>query len=774
MPGPSVETSTIYFATRFLSLSIGEKQLMADDDSMIVEPVPDGDGAGNWVPTVGPEAVEFLQSVVPQASRDSVRDAAISILAKGTPPTAAEGQQTGLVIGYVQGGKTMSFETVAALARDNGFQMVIVVAGTSNPLLDQSTGRLQRDLRLDVPGRERRWIQFENPDDDDATVQAIRDVLDDWRDAGTPEEFKKTVLITVLKNHRRLQNLGELLRAAGMDQSPVLIIDDEADQVSLNTEVAQGQESTTYRCLMDLRQALANHTYLQYTATPQAPLLISIIDSLSPNFVQVLDPGEEYVGGREFFAENQRAVRLIPPQEVPTNANPLTEPPETLLEALRVFMVGVTIGIRAGRNMGNRSMLVHPSQKTAQHQEYYNWVRDIFEEWKRILNLSDNDPDKQELIEDFRDAYNDLAGTVQDGLPAFDELLPNFRFAFRNTRILEVNARGGRTPEVDWRSAYGWILVGGQAMDRGFTVEGLTVTYMPRGIGVGNADTIQQRARFFGYKRGYFGYCRVYLEQGTLNAFQGYVEHEEDIRGQLGAFQDSGRPLNEWKRAFVLDAALRPCRNNVLEFDYMRGRFSDEWVSPRVVLASDGVIQANRDVVGAFVGGLDFSDDEGHRDRTDVQRHSVSEDVPLRTVLEQLLVQMRITGTTDSQRYTGLLLQLSKALEDDPDEMCSVYRMSRGVRRQRGTDENGEITNLFQGEAPVNPRERRGEVYPGDRAIRENDRVTVQIHTLDLTREEEGRGARVIKENVPVIAVWIPERLARGWLNQDQPGQVRE
>src|SRR5260370_23131234 len=218
MPGLSVETSTIYFATRFLSLSIGEKQLMADDDSIIVEPVPDGDGAGNWVPTVGPEAVEFLQSVVTQASRDSVRDAAISILAKGTPPTAAEGQQTGLVIGYVQGGKTMSFETVAALASDNGFQMVIVVAGTSNPLLDQSTGRLQRDLRLDVPGRERRWIQFENPDDDDATVQAIRDVLDDWRDAGTPEEFKKTVLITVLKNHRRLQDFGELLRAAGIDQ----------------------------------------------------------------------------------------------------------------------------------------------------------------------------------------------------------------------------------------------------------------------------------------------------------------------------------------------------------------------------------------------------------------------------------------------------------------------------------------------------------------------------------------------------------------------------
>jgi hypothetical protein len=299
---------------------------------------------------VGPEGTDFLQTVVPEGSRDGVRDAAVSILSKGAPPTAEEGQETGLVIGYVQSGKTMSFETVAALARDNAFQMVIVVAGTSNPLFEQSTGRLRRDLRLDEPGRERRWAHFPNPGNNDATVQAIRNVLDGWRDAGTPEEFKQTVLITVLKNHRRLRNLRDLVRTVGMGGTPVLIIDDEADQASLNTEVAQGQESTTYRCLMELRQHLPNHTYLQYTATPQAPLLISIIDSLSPNFVQVLDPGEDYAGGQEFFGDNAALAQVIPPQDVPTNANPLNEPPESLLVALRVFMVGVTVGIREGRN----------------------------------------------------------------------------------------------------------------------------------------------------------------------------------------------------------------------------------------------------------------------------------------------------------------------------------------------------------------------------------------------------------------------------------------
>jgi chloramphenicol 3-O-phosphotransferase len=740
---------------------------MTYDDPMFIEPIPAKDVGSNWAPTVGPETLDFLENVVPEGSRESVRDAAISILSKGVPPTAAAGQETGLVVGYVQSGKTMSFETVAALARDNGFQIAVVVAGTANPLLDQSTGRLRRDLRLDQPGRVRRWIQFQNPGDDDATAQAIRDVLADWRDPSTPDDYKRTVLITVLKNHRRLQNLAGLLRSIDLHGVPVLIIDDEADQASLNNDVAQGQESTTYRCLMDLRQALPSHTYLQYTATPQAPLLISIIDSLSPNFVEVLDPGDDYVGGREFFADNLTYVRVIPPQDVPTNANPLNEPPDSLLEALRVFMVGVTAGIREGRNTRNRSMLVHPSHLTAQHQEYYNWVRDIFEEWKRILNLPDLDSDKQELTEDFREAYRSLSETVGGALPTFEEIVPSFPFAFRNTRILEVNARGGRTPEVDWRGAYGWILVGGQAMDRGFTIEGLTVTYMPRGIGVGNADTVQQRARFFGYKRGYLGYCRVYLEQGTLDAFQSYVEHEEDIRTQLAEFRDNGRPLNEWKRAFVLDRALSPCRRNVLEFDYMQGRFSNEWVAPRVVLASESVLQTNRAAVSGFVQTLAFVEDEGHADRTVIQRHHVCENIPLRAVLDQLLVGMRITGTTDSQRYTGLLLQLSKALEDDADEVCAVYRMSHAAGRRRGVDENGEVTNLFQGEAPVHPRERRGEVYPGDRAIRQDDTLTIQIHMLDLTRDDV-----VILSDVPVVAVWVPIRLARGWVNQDQPGHA--
>ena len=737
---------------------------MSDDTPITPETISENVDSCHWTPKVGPETENFLNNVVPKESRQNIHDAAVSILSKGISPVEKTGQETGLVVGYIQSGKTMSFEAVAALARDNSFQVVILIAGISNPLLNQSTDRLCRDLELDDVTRGRFWIQLQNPSNDDATVQTVRDVLDDWKDRETPEEYKKTVLITVLKNHNRLRNLADLLNSPDMRNVPVLLIDDEADQASLNTNVQREPESTTYRCLMELRQRLINHTYLQYTATPQAPLLVSIIDSLSPDFVQVLDPGPGYVGGKEFFSDNLNYIRDIPPEDVPTRSNTLTEPPESLLKALRVFMVGVAAGFIIGRNTGNRSMLVHPSHLTAQHQEFYNWVRNIVEEWKRILKLPDNDPDKLELIEEFQTAYDDLSKTVESGFPTFDELKSSFSLVFRNTRILEVNARSGRTPQVDWRSAYGWILVGGQAMDRGFTIEGLTVTYMPRGIGVGHADTVQQRARFFGYKKSYLGYCRIYLQQATLHAFQSYVEHEEYIRKQLQNVQRTGSSLNDWKRTFILDSALKPCRHQVLEFDYMRGQFSNRWVSPRIVLESDSIIQANTETVNEFLSRINLVEDEGHSDRTVIQRHKVCRNALLSDVMKQLLVRMRISGTSDSQRNVGLLLQLSQALEkEDSEERCTIYLMSPSEKRQRRVRDNGEIHNLYQGEAPVRPIERRGEIYPGDRVLRDNDNVSIQIHIIDLMRQ-----GNVIKESVPIIAVWVPERLATPWIHQDQ------
>src|SRR5207244_2072145 len=116
-----------------------------------------------------------------------------------------------------------------------------------------------------------------------------------------------------------------LLDALSLDGIPVLVIDDEADQASLNNRTRQGDQSKTYSVLLEVRSRLPVHTFLQYTATPQAPLLINLIDALSPDFARVLRPGHAYTGGQTFFIDREHdLIRIIPASELPLPENNLT------------------------------------------------------------------------------------------------------------------------------------------------------------------------------------------------------------------------------------------------------------------------------------------------------------------------------------------------------------------------------------------------------------------------------------------------------------------
>jgi hypothetical protein len=491
-------------------------------------------------------------------------------------------------------------------------------------------------------------------------------------------------------------------------------------------------------------------------------LLINLIDVLSPNFAEVLTPGIDYVGGREFFVYHPELVRTIPPGEIPSKDESPAEPPASLLEAMRIFFLGTAAGLVLDHERGNRSMMVHPSQLRTGHSQYFHWVTQIKDQWNQLLDLGPDDPDRRDLIEDFRTSYDDLRATVAE-LPSFETLLGRLHHAVRRTQIHELNSRRGRTPQVDWSRDYPHILVGGQAMDRGFTVEGLTVTYMPRNVGVGNADTIQQRARFFGYKRNYLGYCRVYLEDGLRDAYRFYVEHEEDVRQRLLKHRETNQPLDVWKRAFFLDRSLRPTRDCVLQLDYMQDTFSDDWFIPKAPHDSAEATRRNREIVKSFKARLALENDQGHESRTTPQRHQVVFNVPLRFAYEDLLTRLRITRARDSQKFTGMLLQIGAYLEANPNATSTVYFMSGGDTRER-TLENDEIPTLFQGANYTDIDGKRIMTYPGDSQIRSQSGLTIQVHNIKVIGADES----VEKENVPAVAVWIPSEMAVDWLSQAQ------
>jgi hypothetical protein len=723
---------------------------------------PAGSGLSlRWVPAEGPETRALLdsQTRLSAAGRGQLLAEAQRVLGQCVPPTNPPESDTGLAIGFVQSGKTLNFTTVTALARDNGYPLIIVIAGTSIHLFDQSTERLIDDLGITTRRGARRWRQVSNPKVTD--VDSVRSVLESWRAGSTvPEARRQSVLITVMKQYQRLDGLIDLLQELELTGVPALIIDDEADQAGLNNEVNVPDQSTTYARLLNIKAVLPHHTYLQYTATPQAPLLINIIDALSPTFADILTPGPDYCGGRDFFIPASPYVRTIPNADIPTPNRVLQRAPNSLIDAMRLFFVGVAYGIFTDDTAGNRSMLVHPSRTTAPHENHVTWITRLKRRWELTLESASGDPtERRQLLEQFKIAYDDLADTVPHLTTdaPFEDLAECLLEAVRSTEILEVNRRrGGRPPRIEWSNSYSHILVGGQSMDRGFTVEGLTVTYMPRSLGVGNADSIQQRARFFGYKRSYIGFCRIYVEVRARRAYESYVEHEADMHARLITHRDAGLPLSQWRRAFFLSPGLNPTRRALIDVPFIRGMNGDDWFFPRGPHHSVDAVTANRELMNRFLETLELQDNPGGHGRTQGQQHRYAPALSLRTVFEQLLLGIRMTRVGDSMRYYGVLMQISAWLEVHPDAMCDVYRMRPTESTFRSVNTSDDMRNLHQGP---------GGNYPGDLHIKAATGVSVQLHFVEI-RDSAGTS---IANDVPVLAIWIPNELSRPFLIQQQP-----
>lgn len=684
-------------------------------------------------------------------------------------PEQKTNSETGLVFGYVQSGKTMSFTTLTALAKDNDYQIVIVIAGISTNLLDQSTKRLEKDLRLN-DRYDRKWLGVKkNPTNTSTDRDDISTVLNEWKNETFPEDERRTILITVMKNPRHLQNLIEVFQKLNLKDVPILIIDDEGDQASLNTkarlnavqgmteeELTELDLSTIYRRIIELKNLLPHHTFVQYTATPQANLFINILDRLSPNFIKLLTPGDAYTGGQNFFIDNHNLVRPIPTDDIATDDEPLDEPPQSLVYALKVFFMGVAAG-KIKKDTRNRSMMIHPSRLQNDQRQYFSWVNNIKKLFVMTLQMTDNEPDKIQLIKDFEKSYNDLNRTVKD-LPTFDVLLGNKRMtdrlehAISSTKIELVNSQQGRTPLINWKDHYSYILVGGQSLDRGFTVEGLTVTYMPRSVGVGNVDTIQQRARFFGYKRGYLGFCRIYLDELTINAYRHYVEHEEDLRKSLAENNLANKHLNEWEREAVLQRAYQLARKNIFSHEFDRFDFHNDWFRISAPHDLPNIIDSNRKVTESFLSEIKslFKEDEGHIQRTETQKHYTCK-IDLKQAFDDFLMKLKFTRDTDSAEFTSLKNVVLRYLDSGTDSKAVIYLMSKGQHRNRGLTRKDEILQLFQGKNP-----KTGEViYPGDSEIRDYNNLTIQIHNLSLENKETGEPPK----NVYTIAVWIPDTI---------------
>ncbi|HVC07999.1 MAG TPA: Z1 domain-containing protein [Solirubrobacterales bacterium] len=491
---------------------------------------------------------------------DSIREidtASTKVVAHCADPFEAEFNRKGLVLGYVQSGKTTNFTAVIAKAADAGYSFFIVLSGVHNGLRQQTQGRLDQQL---FDQSRTKWHRLTGEEDFRPTSS-----VDAMLSAGDQK-----VLAVVKKNASRLRALKRWLGEAHEDtlaRCPLLIIDDEADQASINTAKPDGSPTSINRLIRQILAELPRVSYIGYTATPFANVLIDpgAPDDLYPkDFIIDLPQPREYVGPETLFGrealefdddigpadDGHDLIREIPTEEVkqlkPKGASdragfePVVAP--SLAESARYFLLSTAA--RRVRNLRNRhaTMLVHTSQYTLVHASLRRALQTYAATVADRLATRDG-----ALIEELREQWERESGLV--GAEEFtltpvpwEQVLEELPTVVGDLKVIEDNSRS--EDRLDYsRPSQVIIAVGGNTLSRGLTLEGLSVSYFVRTASA--YDTLLQMGRWFGYRKGYADLTRIWMTDEMRGWFRHLATVEQEIRYEIERYEGEHRTPTE-------------------------------------------------------------------------------------------------------------------------------------------------------------------------------------------------------------------------------------
>ncbi len=481
------------------------------------------------------------------------------------PRKSGKWVRKGMVVGHVQSGKTGNYTGLINKAADSGYKVIIVLGGMLNSLRNQTQSRLDAgflgvDSKTKAPigvGRisgERKPAYFTTKEQD------FRKKSANQIGVGI-QDLMQPVLLVIKKNKTTLDNLIDWLKhnnPHNLKDQPVLLIDDEADLGSINTS-KEGDEATAInRKIRELLQLFDRSSYVGYTATPFANVFIDpetetemLGDDLFPrDFIISLDAPSNYVGPDRIFSSNAdlNLIREVDDFEddLPTKHKKDWQPqsiPQSLKEAIGVFVLARAIRLARGQTIAHNSMLVNVTRFTA----VQSIVKLLIDEYLREV--------RQAVISYYRlDTPESLKNTVLARLKnVFDqefasterswrEIQPFLKDAISPISVVEVNSSPSAAPldysQQNYPNGRNVIAVGGMNLSRGLTLEGLTVSYFLRNSIM--YDTLMQMGRWFGYRDGYAELCRIYMTSETASWYGHISDASEELRDEFRRMQAAG------------------------------------------------------------------------------------------------------------------------------------------------------------------------------------------------------------------------------------------
>lgn len=495
----------------------------------------------------------------------SLSDVGTRILGHLQDPTS-EGSwnRRGLVIGHVQSGKTANYTGVITKAADAGYKFIIVSAGIHSNLRTQTQERIDEAFigrSSDPENRAVIGVGLNGGYPHPATLTNINDDFNTTTAAKSGwkiNDFSKPIIIVIKKRVETLDALYKWLKelnAQGdgrIGDVPMLFIDDEADNASINTNKPDINPTRTNAMIRRVLGLFTKSCYVGYTATPFANIFINpdaydedVREELFPrHFIYSLDPPNTYFGPNKVFLDEETSSTIVETitdceNFIPTshkNGAPVPELPPSLYGALNEFIVARAIRNLRGQTGKHCSMLINVSRFVSTQR----MVRDFISErqakifaavkanYAKPLPATEMDEHMRALKAAYDSRYAGCGHSWGDVRKALFS-------TFDHLRIYVVNSKSDE--KLDYRRyekegiGLTAIAIGGLSLSRGLTLEGLTVSYMYRNTRM--YDTLLQMGRWFGYRPNFEDLCRVHLSRDSINWYGHISEATEELRDQI-------------------------------------------------------------------------------------------------------------------------------------------------------------------------------------------------------------------------------------------------
>lgn len=487
-----------------------------------------------------PPVRALLTESLPNGATEEVDKVTTAILGRLPAPGRSQFSSRGLVLGYVQSGKTTNFLALAAKAADRGYKLIVILSGMTDILRNQTQSRTDDIL---VRGSDD-WYKLTTENSDFSQRGQA---------AALFTRFDGALVAVVKKNPRRLRALRDWIHGAGsiaMQRAPLLLIDDEADQASV--DVGDDRVSTINGLLREIL-AHPRSAYVAYTATPFANLLIDpgTPEDLYPrDFIISMPRPTGYFGPERLFGEiddpddpGLDVIRTIPAAEAvmakpPSGKGAISSwqpvADQELLRAIRWFLLASAARrVREGEAV-HSSMLIHTSMLSEAHFRTRNAVAQGLDDLR--VAIATDDASIMAALESMW-----VAETARMPASAF-ELQP-VGWALVRARLHEVvndvdlvvdNYRSTDRLRYSADPPSTVIVIGGNTLSRGLTLEGLVSSYFVRSASA--YDTLLQMGRWFGYRDGYADLCRIWITDELRDWFRDLSVVEREIRDEIARY----------------------------------------------------------------------------------------------------------------------------------------------------------------------------------------------------------------------------------------------